>query len=306
MIVSVVAQNSRLDTRMCMADTEQLKCRWACKAAVESAIGMLNDDDKESDTLDDTWNVDTEDMTDVELDGCTLSFTITDEAGKLNINTAKKEQLLEIPGMRQEIADAIIDWRDRDDTPSPAGAEASYYLNLRPGYEIRNSVFRTVRELLMVKGINEELLYGPTAARIMQHGIDSETGSGTEYGSDQGWINYLTCYSYENNTDAQGDKRTNINKANEQELIKSLEITPGQAKWIVNNRKNNYKTIADILTEGQKAGSGGNADANAAEPIYMDTFEKIIDKITIDDRRRQTGKVNINTADRVVLSALLE
>jgi DNA uptake protein ComE-like DNA-binding protein len=158
----------------------------------------------------------------------------------------------------------------------------------------------------MVKGMNEELLYGPTAARIMQHDIDSETGSGTEYGSDQGWINYLTCYSYENNTDAQGDKRTNINKANEQELIKSLEITPGQAKWIVNNRKNNYKTIADILTEGQKAGSGGNADANAAEPIYMDTFEKVIDKITIDDRRRQTGKVNINTADRVVLTALLE
>jgi type II secretory pathway component PulK len=339
-IVSVLAQTSRLDTRMCMADAEQTRCRWACKAGVETAISILNDDAKESDSLSDTWNIDTDDMNDVEMDGCTFGVQIIDEASKLNINNATSAQLSELPGMRPEIVDCILDWRDSDDIPNPAGAEASYYMNLKPAYEIRNGPFRTIRELLEVKGVTEELFYGPAVVARSRQNYDANLAPGSDDGGDKGFFDYLTCYSYDLNKDAQGNKRTNINKATDQDMIKALSITSGQAKWIVNNRGSGYKSIADILsdgsgnsgqtssntansdansratnnssaptatTQGQNAPGGQKSgDANVPEPIYTDTFIKIADKITISDRDRIRGMVNVNTADRVVLVALLE
>jgi type II secretory pathway component PulK len=48
-IVAAVGHSSRLDTRVCLADSEQLRCKWACRAGIEKAVAVLNEDPTESD-----------------------------------------------------------------------------------------------------------------------------------------------------------------------------------------------------------------------------------------------------------------
>jgi len=45
-IVAVLGRKSRLDAKVCLARTEALRCKWACRAGIEKAIGVLNEDHK--------------------------------------------------------------------------------------------------------------------------------------------------------------------------------------------------------------------------------------------------------------------
>jgi general secretion pathway protein K len=84
-----------------------------------------------------------------------------------------------------EITDSIKDWIDEDSDQGMHGAESSYYQSLDHPYSCRNGLLESIDELLMVKGITAELLYGTKEA--------------------PGLSNYLTV--------AQGDGRININTA---------------------------------------------------------------------------------------------
>ena len=65
-------------------------------------------------------------------------FGLMPESGKLNINSASYNQLLLLPNMTEDVADAIIDWRDSDDTPRANGAENDYYPFLPQPYSTKN------------------------------------------------------------------------------------------------------------------------------------------------------------------------
>jgi len=315
-IVVTVGRTSRLDTKVCLVQTESLRCKWACRAGIDTAIAVLGEDPRESDSLLDLWNDNEEDLNDIELERCSFAVKVTDEAGKLNINTVSKQQLLELYGMTEEVADAIIDWRDTDDSPSPAGVEGGYYENLRYGYTIRNGPFRTIREMLLVKDVSEEWFYGQNSNFNTGLSTDFERTNAAEERVanlqdevlDNGWITYLTCYSYDNNKDADGQNRVNINEANENRLVRSLSISRSYAKWIVENRgRNGYGSISDLINNRspKRANRRSGRDSDQAEPLDLETFSNIADKITITNDTQVKGKVNINTASKVVLVALL-
>ncbi len=294
-LVAVLGRKSLLDTKVCLARMEGIRCKWACRAGIEKAVGVLNEDTRESDCLTDLWSDNEEDFNDILLQRCWFTVRVIDEASKLNINTATKGQLLELPEMLEEIADSIIDWRDEDDTPSEGGAEGGYYENLPFGYLARNGPFRTIRELLLVKDVTPELLYGEDTNfndqldYNEQDGDESPPNDDGDSELDKGWIAYLTCYSYDNNKDAEGNAKININTANVNQLTNSLNISSSQADSIVNDRPNNgYESIGDL-----------------AQPLGSQTFKQIADKITVDDSEKIPGKVNINTASEIVLAALM-
>ena len=67
----------------------------------------------------------------------TLAYGLTDEAGKVDLNTADSAVLLRLPGMTQEMVDSIIDWRDADGAPTGTGGEDDYYLSLPEPYHCR-------------------------------------------------------------------------------------------------------------------------------------------------------------------------
>lgn len=316
-LVTVLGRKSRLDTKVCLARMEGLRCKWASRAGIEKAIGVLNEDARESDNLWDLWSDNDEDFNDVMLEKCRFSVRVIDEASKLNINTATKGQLLGLPDMVEEIADAIIDWRDSDDTPSEAGAEGGYYENLPYGYMARNGPFRTIRELLLIKDVSEELFYGEDTNFNDQldynerDGDESPPNDDGDSELDKGWIAYLTCYSYDSNKDASGNNKININSANENQLVRSLGIKSSQARWIVEERPNNgYQSIGDLINNNNPktstGGSSGNSDSSDdTEPLDIQTFSQIADKITVNNGQNIPGKVNVNTASEIVLTALL-
>ena len=287
-IAAVIAASSRLESRMCLAEAEQTRARWALRAGVEKAIAVLTDDDRTTDSLTDIWADNAEELSDIPLDGCTLTITIHDESGKLNINTATAEQLLALDGMTEEIVDAIVDWRDTDDTEEPSGAEVGYYLNLKHPYVIRNGNLQTVRELLLAKGVTNAMFYGDGLVNA-------------------GWKDLFTVYSYDTNNDGEGNRRTNINTASQQRLQRDLGLRPAYARWIVQNRGSGFAGIGELLTDNSPKQAKTNInDANDAEPLDWQTFADISDKIRVAGGTTVPGKVNVNTASRDVLTAFFE
>jgi general secretion pathway protein K len=65
----------------------------------------------------------------------------------------------------RSIIDAIVDWIDEDTVESEYGAESSYYKSLKKPYDCRNKPIQYIEELLLVKGITPELLFGSPGAR---------------------------------------------------------------------------------------------------------------------------------------------
>jgi DNA uptake protein ComE-like DNA-binding protein len=296
-IVAALGRQSRLDTKVTLARLEGVRCKWSSRAGIEKAIGILNEDTRESDCLTDLWSDNEEDLNDVYLQNCWFTVRVVDEASKLNINTVTKGQLLALPEMLEEIADAIIDWRDEDDTPSSGGVEGGYYENLPYGYQARNGPFRTIRELLLVKDVTDELFFGEDTnlnGQLDYNEQDGEESLPYDDGDselDKGWIAYLTCYSYDNNKDAEGNKKVNINEGDASQLSRSLGISNSQAESIVDGR--DYDSIGDLI------GTGSNSI------LDVQTFSKIADKITVEDSDKIPGKVNVNTASEIVLTALM-
>ncbi len=93
-------------------------------------------------------------------EGGAILYGVSDEQSLLNVNQASNEELAKLEGMTPDVIAAIIDWRDADNEVTPGGAEADYYMSLRPPYMPRNGPLQTIREMLMIRGISRDLLLG--------------------------------------------------------------------------------------------------------------------------------------------------
>ncbi len=312
LISASLDRDSRMDMRLSLTRAEKVRCKWACRAGLERAIGVLNEDIRTSDSLSDYWSDNDVDFNSVSLKQCYFTVRCVDEASKLNINTATKEQLMALPYITEEVVEAIVDWRDENDNSGPGGAEGGYYLNLPYPYNIRNGPLKTIRELLLVKGVESELFYGEDTNFNNKLDYNERDGQvnppfdNADDRLDKGWIAFLTCYSYDTNKDAAGSDRVNINKDDEKKLQESLGIKKSYAKWIVDNRKNEFKSIADLINDkSPKKAKKSKDDSDQAEAMDLQTFKNIADKMTIDEDDVVAGRVNVNTAPREVLAALL-
>jgi general secretion pathway protein K len=104
----------------------------------------------------------------VSLGAGAFSYRISDEEGRLNLNTAGPltvDRLLAVLGLektgRDIITDSLEDWRDADETHRANGAESEdTYLKLPVPYRARNADLQDPAELLQVKGVTPELYYG--------------------------------------------------------------------------------------------------------------------------------------------------
>lgn len=93
---------------------------------------------------------------------------VTDEEGKIPLNRAPAEVLRRLlqntgvtdPRLLDTLVDSILDWRDPDGFHRLSGAEEDYYRSLPQPYSSKNGDFETLEELLLVKGMTREILYG--------------------------------------------------------------------------------------------------------------------------------------------------
>ncbi len=98
------------------------------------------------------------------------AFSLTDESGKININLLSDttgvilNNLLVLQGIDKSLADtivdALLDWKDTDDLQRLHGAESDYYQRLPRPYRAKNAGLDSPEELLFVKGMTPEILYG--------------------------------------------------------------------------------------------------------------------------------------------------
>lgn len=240
-VATVTARMTLLDGRISQLAVERIRCRWAARAGVETARALLLADERASDARQDLWSDNDAELVDVPLVGCTFTARVTDEASKLNINLVTDGRLACLPDMEEDILNSILDWRDEDEEIRVDGAETGYYLTLPNGYYCRNGSLGTIRELLRIKGVSEDLFYGP----------QSEAEAWSE---NEGWISYLTCQSAAPNIDGQGNTRVNVNQADRNELMNTLSFRRQEAQWIVDNRP--FQTLVS-LTESSSSGTTG-------------------------------------------------
>jgi len=91
-----------------------------------------------------------------------IIYGLQDELGKLNINTASRNEMAFLfmitagvsGDAAEELANAIIDWRSHADQKIQGFYGDDYYLNLNFPYKPKKGPFETMEEVLLVKGMN--------------------------------------------------------------------------------------------------------------------------------------------------------
>ncbi len=152
--------------------------------------------------------------------------------------------LMSLPGMDESTADALLDWVDRDNVAREMGAEADYYKELEPPRQPTNGPPESLDELLLVRGVTRERLFGvdvnqnfqidPWESRLAE---DQAVGSG---GSDaRPWSHYLTVFSGERDESFDGQPRISLNEPDLGQLHAKLAkvLEPSWANFIIAYRQ---------------------------------------------------------------------
>jgi general secretion pathway protein K len=221
---------SRTNLRAVGDFQKSAKALNCAKAGLNVAIAAIKNKD-ETDTNKTSPNLLSQENT-IDIGDGKCSLIITEENAKINVNLLKDkngkpnrtriDQLLRlIDLLNKEHSDysrigyglvpAIIDWTDSDDkvTHLPfikhekSGAESAHYMNLETPYRCNNAQFEATEELLLVKGITQDVF-----ERIRD---------------------YVTVY---------GDGKININCASKR-VIESLseKMDPVLTRMIIDRRK---------------------------------------------------------------------
>ncbi|GIW76871.1 MAG: hypothetical protein KatS3mg104_1934 [Phycisphaerae bacterium] len=211
------------------------------------------------------------------------TYGLLDETSKLNLNTVSLDSLRLLPGMTDNLAGAIVDWRDSDDEISDNGAESGTYLSKRDGYRTKNAPFESVEELLLVEGMTPELLYGYSA------------GTRTvvsEYYQMRGLCDFFTVFTRQPNTASDGTARININiqRTQARELLRE-KLSRSRGDEIMNLL--GTQPVEDVF------------DLASKTRMTYDELLLVCDYLTTrPTNQQQRGLININQAPREVLLTL--
>jgi competence ComEA-like helix-hairpin-helix protein len=276
-------------------------------------------------------------------EGGQVMYGVADEESRLNVNQASAEELGKLFGMTPDVVAAIMDYRDGDNSVTAGGAETDYYVSLQPPYLPRNDAVQTMRELLMVRGISRDNLFGEDANHNGLLDPEENDGNGSAPADngdgvlDAGWSENLSLYSSVLNKSASGEDRVNVQLADENTLAQVPGISTDLAKAIVAYRnQNRLESLADLLdvramsqpaapppaatpnpnTTTTTDGAPGQAPATpqpVAAPTPQPTGSPLIsedllmdmaDQVTTLPGSDQPGAVNVNTASASVLACL--
>ena len=253
-------------------------------------------------------------------------FGLIDEASKLNLNTATRAMLTELPGMTPELVEAIISWRraanaqaDGGDSGETGGGSESAYARLDPPRLNKGGAFESVDELRLVDGATLDILLGEDTNRNGALDANEDDGESSAPRDNQdglllpGIFEYVTVYSRQPNTRADGTRRVNVTNGsgqNRQQLIQLLlskNIEQQRVATIVN------LAFGPPTGQGGPGGPGGQparpdltsvAEFMVVSRMTAEEFVLIHADITTATGATQQGLVNVNTASEAVLACI--
>ncbi len=284
-------------------ELDRVRARWVARAGIEQAIYVLATDITSADMSSDFWYDDPMTFDRFELaDGFVYSvasvsrasggragevrYGLDDEASRVNVNSASREVLGQLPDIREEQIASMIDWRDTNEESEPGGAEWRYYSQLPYPYEIRNGPMQTVREMLLVKGIEPDDFFGAESQEVGENGR-------------AGLLADTTVYSYQLNQTMSGQERVNVKQTNRTTLQTRLGMSASLAERVV-ERADEIQTLFDL--EGERG--NGPAEEDEISQITLEWLAENYDEITVSEDEQLPARININTASREVLKTL--
>lgn len=196
-----------------------------------------------------------------------------------------------VPGMTEEISNAILDWIDTDDTTDrTGGAESGTYEGLAVPYSARNGPMESIDELLKVQGVTPLLFYGEDANRngILDpnedDGEEKPPGDNADGILDLGFRDYLTVSSRERNKLPGGEKKININNGIIAEMHDFIEDDP------------DLGTEAAKFITGYRMTGDQNADSQAQGKLTIEQ-QQLVDWIAKNISNGELGQVTRNGMD---------
>jgi DNA uptake protein ComE-like DNA-binding protein len=281
-----------------------------------------------------------------------MRYGAENESARINLSTlaqwdqavpdAGRKALMQLPDMTDSVADAIMDWLDADSAPRSSGAEADYYSGLDPPIRPRNGPVESLEELLLVKGVARELLFGTDTNQ--NHSIEpdesnSVTGVLGLSGSSSGlpWAAYLTLYSGERNVRPNGTPRIDINHADLRALYQALSgaLNDSWVRFIIAYRqfgpytgseagqadatlpldlnppaKYKIESLLDLINA-RVSVPRPSSPAEVFQSPFTDApdslgtnFLLLEDHVTVDKLPVLVGRININSAPREVIAGV--
>jgi type II secretory pathway component PulK len=244
-----------------------------------------------------------------------MRFGLIDESSKLNLNTATRQMLEALPWMPPQLAAAIIDWRDTDDTTTEGGAETELYMRLDPPYRCKNLPFESVDELRLVLGAELDLLFGEDVNRNgvldsnENDGEQSPPSDNRDGRLDAGLLAQLTVYSRVPLTTTNGASVVNVGAANMQQ-----QLAPVLQERLGTDRANAILRRLAPAAGGGRGGRGGGGGQQTTPTTFRSVLEFYVrsgmtasEFELVEDRLRNPGTnglVNVNTASEGVLACL--
>jgi general secretion pathway protein K len=168
---TLMARMDHLEAHSVMWGT---RARFGAEAGLNLAVLFIRDPNDET-----RWIPDGRPY-ELQFEGMKLEVMVTDERGKLDINSSNEPALVQLftnnglePSDAEFLAAAVADWIDKDEMERPNGAEEGTYLG--NGYSVGpgNRNFIIVEELLQVMGMSWDLY------KEMEPGLTVYAESGT-------------------------------------------------------------------------------------------------------------------------------
>ena len=260
------------------------------------------------------WIIGRETNTSMTLNGSpVLAFGLVDEASKINLNAAPSNTLVALldnfPKANQELALAILDWRDTNSS----GTYQTYYGTRPQPYQVKRAPFESVDELRLLYGGEMDTLLGEDLNRngILDPNEDLDRNGQFE----PGVMEYVTVWSREPNTYSNSLPRVSLAGVTATGPLNDLfqnTFGPTRAAQLMLNLG-----LASATPTGARGAPSPNRPVvilpkDFASPLQLyvlsqmtaDELAQIFDAITTTTNATIEGRININTANATVLSCL--
>lgn len=199
-----------------------------------------------------------------------------------------RQLLMALPNMTEDVADSILDWLDEDDEQRDFGAEYDYYNSLPTPYGPKNGSIDSVEELLLVRGVTPELLFGADTNRngIIDPIEQTYITTGEQSTASLGWSAFLTVYSREGNKTADGAQRVNVNAEDLEQLQADLADVLTNEDWA--------SFIVAFRVAGQPAATAASATEGADSAQTPTASSQSWSSAALGNMDLSEGKVEIS------------
>ena len=307
-----LAAAARVELKAARRGVDELRREAAIRGVVQQGIALLEEARTDPATMNSLlreyqqiqWKPFREDAPPDEP-SLQYALQIIDASSRLNLNTADQDQLSKLPGVDRDSPGAIAAWKDEENEDE----DQVYLANPRP-YQSKKRPFDTLEELLMVRDVDA----------FQYFGVPSTTQS--ERLEAPPLCELLTAFSGQDNADAGGSPRADVNKASQSDLesagLSAAELaaqSPGSSvaedETVVppldSATLSGY--VLQLITQREQRLAQQNPFRSVTEALQAaganeQHWGTLIDAWTVDRRAFLPGRVNVNTAPGAVLACL--